>query len=577
MTFAADERGQSVLVGTILLFGILIIAFSSYQAFVVPNQNAEVEFNHNSEVQSDMQDLRNSLLDLRSVEDTNGEFRPVSEHRPVRVQLGTEYPARIVAVNPPSPAGTIETIDPVEPVRIEDAAVAGGEFESSPEVLLDRDLDTTFLRYRPNYNEFQDPPDTVIEHSLLYNEFRNAELTVRGQTVIRPETNRINLVLFSGDISRSSSQAVTLDPETLDGPTGTIPLEPAGDEMRIQLPTRKPEIWEDELAGSPGVNVNAEDDSITVELENEYDLRVTRVGFDGGTEDDTLTPIQLSREVGVGNGGDPLPGPRVFDADGPDEGDEPLGADDDFELTATVSNIGQISDERGGTTIQAAEWYLQGDDPGEGNAYPMETSDGEFLEDVEVDVIDDEVSATLLDEGENTLIIRGQDSRGIWGEDTDSVTVEVDESGDPMADRTDIIDAETTNEAGSIVDFTIETPDDGVVVTGLGIDYETGEGDADRVNNGGNDEVVFSGSDGRFDAGGGQQGINLGDDPVDFEDDGADGEYADLPEGTTDMTLAEFESDGSGRPEVDVSQDVFDVTLVFGDGSRDTYPIQVDG
>ncbi|MDZ7746206.1 MAG: hypothetical protein U5K28_06720 [Halobacteriales archaeon] len=52
--FRGDTRGQSVQVGVIILFAFAIIAFTSYQAVVVPQQNQQVEFDHNQEVQSDM-------------------------------------------------------------------------------------------------------------------------------------------------------------------------------------------------------------------------------------------------------------------------------------------------------------------------------------------------------------------------------------------------------------------------------------------------------------------------------------------------------------------------------------------
>ena len=295
MGFRDGERAQSTLVGAILLFAILIIAFSSYQAFVVPNQNAEVEFNHNSEVQTDMQDLRNSLLDVRSVED--GEV--VSEHRPVRVRLGTQYPARLIALNPPTPAGTLETEAAGSEFRIENANV-DGNFDGQPaDTLLgpnpDADLGTTFLSYSPGYSEYREAPQTTLEHSLLYNEFPSADITVREQTLIRPESNRLNIVLFDGDISQSSSQGVTLDPETLDGPTATVPIEPVDDEdITLQIPTQNPEIWEDTLSELPDVSVDSSNEnSVTVSLtDGGYTLRVTRVGFDGGAGDSEFTSIQ---------------------------------------------------------------------------------------------------------------------------------------------------------------------------------------------------------------------------------------------------------------------------------------------
>ncbi|MFC6976212.1 hypothetical protein ACFQL1_18425 [Halomicroarcula sp. GCM10025709] len=64
MEFVGDERSQSIQVGAVLLFAVLIIAFSTYQAFVVPDQNRQIEFNHNQEVQQQLQDLRNAIVSM---------------------------------------------------------------------------------------------------------------------------------------------------------------------------------------------------------------------------------------------------------------------------------------------------------------------------------------------------------------------------------------------------------------------------------------------------------------------------------------------------------------------------------
>jgi len=53
-----DERGQAIQIGAVILFSFVVIGFSLYQATVVPDQNSEVEFNHNQNVQQDMLSYR---------------------------------------------------------------------------------------------------------------------------------------------------------------------------------------------------------------------------------------------------------------------------------------------------------------------------------------------------------------------------------------------------------------------------------------------------------------------------------------------------------------------------------------
>lgn len=523
MVFGPDERAQSTLVGFILLFGILVIAFSSYQAVVVPNQNAEVEFNHNQDVQTDMQELRNSLVDVRSVERIEeGEYEIVSEHRPARVRLGTQYPARLIALNPPNPAGSLQTDDPSSGVTIENAEVTNADafvVESDRvEELVEDDfqagVDTRFISYQPQYNEYRNAPETVFEHSLLYNSFQEDDLVVRDQRLINDR--QLNILLFSGEVSRASGQTVTLDPETIDGPTGPINITADSGPIEITVPTKTPSVWEKEAAigtefGEGATHARVIDttaNQVTIELEEgeTYQVRAARVAFDGGTEENEFTPIQLANQdpPGMGTGDGALPGPQVSNAQGPDPDDEPLEAGDEFELTADVSSVGQTGEDnwRGGTTIQAAEWYVEGNDPGKGNANPMEAVDGEYLNDVEVGIAD-EVSTDDLEEGTNTVIIRGQDSRGIWSEneDTDSITVDVGEDAEPAEFYPNSGSANT----GTLEDFNNLQADDGDVASFLGDGGGGSAFDIDIVTNdvpSGDYTLEISVSDGSFQGGG---------------------------------------------------------------------------
>jgi hypothetical protein len=356
----------------------------------------------------------------------------------------------LIALNPPNPAGSLQTEDPASGVTIENAEVTNADafvVESDRvEELVEDDfqagVDTRFISYQPQYNEYRNAPETVFEHSLLYNSFQGDDLVVRDQRLINDR--RLNILLFSGEVSRASGQTVTLDPETIDGPTGPINITADSGPIEITVPTKTPSVWEKEAAigtefreGATHARViDTTANRVTIELEKgeTYQLRTARVAFDGGTEENEFTPIQLADQdpPGMGTGDGALPGPRVSNAQGPDPDDEPLEAGDEFELTADVSSVGQTGEDnwRGGTTIQAAEWYVEGNDPGKGNANPMEAVDGEYLNDVVVGVAD-EVSTDDFQEGTNTFVIRGQDSRGIWGEDTDIVNVEIEGEADP--------------------------------------------------------------------------------------------------------------------------------------------------
>ena len=102
MSLWVDRRGQSVVIGSLLIFTFLIIAFSSYQAFVVPSQNQQIEAEHFQETEEQFSMLRSEVVN--SID--SGATRSTA------IELGVEYPPRQIALNPPPASGRLATTDP---------------------------------------------------------------------------------------------------------------------------------------------------------------------------------------------------------------------------------------------------------------------------------------------------------------------------------------------------------------------------------------------------------------------------------------------------------------------------------
>ena len=191
MRLLADERAQSIQVGAVLLFAILVVFFAVWQAVVVPNQNEQVEFDHNQEVQSQLEQLRG---DLAAMADSS----TVRSHS---VDLGVRYPARLVSLNPPAASGRLETVGTTnESVAavIENATATGetGDFWNGSE----RSFNTGRIAYEPRYNEYAQPPETVLENGVLFNQFGNDRtLPLTDQVVI--DDDRIRIGALNGSLS----------------------------------------------------------------------------------------------------------------------------------------------------------------------------------------------------------------------------------------------------------------------------------------------------------------------------------------------------------------------------------------
>jgi hypothetical protein len=219
-----DGRAQAIQLGALLLFAILIINLSLFQVFVVPNQNSEIEFNHNENLQNDMVDIRNNVLETAST----GASSPTS------VKLGTQYPARTVFVNPANPSGSLrtESLGELKVLNAEATGEAGDYWDGS-----DRTFDTKSLVYQPSYNYYTNAPETVYENSVLYNRFDSGtELNVTGQQLVNGRT--ITLIALQGSASVSKTGSTTVETEPLSAPLRRLPLGRDGGPVTIEIPTQ---------------------------------------------------------------------------------------------------------------------------------------------------------------------------------------------------------------------------------------------------------------------------------------------------------------------------------------------------
>jgi len=245
MTFRDADRAQSLQVGAILLFGILIIGLATVQATVVPDGNAAVEFDHSRAVQSDLQDLRNALLGAADGDAT-----------PTRVTLGTTYTNRVFFVNPPPADGRLRTVGADHPAMNVTIAGAGGsvsidsEYENAREYWASApdagEYDTAGIAYTPDYSQYDGAPTTRYGNSVLFNTFDNgANRTLTGQRLV--QGNTINLLALRGDLDASGTDAETVDVETLSEQARTVTVD-ADDPLYVNVTSRLPaSVWNDEL------------------------------------------------------------------------------------------------------------------------------------------------------------------------------------------------------------------------------------------------------------------------------------------------------------------------------------------
>ena len=207
--FRGDERGQSVVIGSLLVFTILVLAFSSYQAFVVPEQNADVEADHFRTVEDQFAELRTNVVNAVEGDAT----------RSTAIDLGATYPSRAVALNPPPATGRLET------AGAGDVEVTEG---GTPEDICSDGATprTRSLVYTSGYNEYRPPQSIGYENRVVSREFRAG--TLFEQRLV--DSGKISLYLLTGEVDANGVDTYSLElnasreyTTTLTDPTVTVP------------------------------------------------------------------------------------------------------------------------------------------------------------------------------------------------------------------------------------------------------------------------------------------------------------------------------------------------------------------
>lgn len=220
MGLRGDSRAQAGQVGAILLFAVIIILLSIYQAYMIPNQDQQVEFNHFTGAQSDMVNLRNTVLKAGQEKST----------LPAGVTLGTRYPSRLIGVQPPGSSGSLrsETIGG----STDTIQLKGTDANISKICGIDSPT-TRRVTYSPDYNFLHSVGNVTYENSVTYTMGPDG-----GRALLTDQQlvtgNVLHLYPLVGPYNRTGSDRTAI---TLHG--GTTGVKPAvSGPFSLILPTR---------------------------------------------------------------------------------------------------------------------------------------------------------------------------------------------------------------------------------------------------------------------------------------------------------------------------------------------------
>ncbi|WP_227133728.1 Ig-like domain-containing protein [Halorubellus salinus] len=281
MTFFAEERAVSPVLGGILMFGLAMSLLILTQVSVVPAANQQLEFEHNQGVQKDFERFGSSTTRVAGSGATET----------VDVDLGVRYPNRFFLVNPGPASGSLST----------DAATFAIENVTSttPETAeyydsLGNDVtyQTTRLVYDPTYRQYANAPRTFYENGVVFNEYDGDVTLVTSRTPIVSDGD-ITLVLFDGNVQEQTTGTTSLTLQAASAPAKRIAVTDDGEPITLRIATLVPESdWQEYADGESAVTLHTYVDAdadprtpneVVLRLDDtrDYTLRVARVTLNG--------------------------------------------------------------------------------------------------------------------------------------------------------------------------------------------------------------------------------------------------------------------------------------------------------
>ena len=218
----SGNRAVSPVIGAVLMLALALVLLAVLQSTAIPALNAQEEFQHNQEAQTDLVEL----------ESTVDRVAAVGTSETATVAVGYRYPPRLLFINPPPVTGTLRTTDPGE-VTVANATAAGetGDYWTGG----NRTFGTTALVYTPSYNEYDSAPVTVYEPWGVYNRDRGETLALTPTDLV--DGRRVSLVALDGDLSASGTgtESVELSPNS--APVRTVTVRNDTGPLRVTVPT----------------------------------------------------------------------------------------------------------------------------------------------------------------------------------------------------------------------------------------------------------------------------------------------------------------------------------------------------
>jgi hypothetical protein len=279
-----DERAQAMQIGFILIFGILVLMLTMYQANIVPEQNRQAEITHSNDMEFEFSSIESNIFN------TGMDGTPSTKVYPMSMR----YQTRLITVNAPPPAGTLSTS------RVNEITISNSSMEHN--------VRTRYLKYDLDYRYYQNPPTYTYETGFTYRNFGDAQTAISQNQFIL--NNGFSIVALQGVYNKTSYNSERLRFERTDSLVKYEITDP-----EITVPTKlSNEFWVDfasEKSNLDVISYDSTEETVTLSRTGPVDLYLTSVSLsdtaDGGVNHEDID--LPSSNIGSDNPTDPTDPP----------------------------------------------------------------------------------------------------------------------------------------------------------------------------------------------------------------------------------------------------------------------------
>ena len=247
-----ENEGVSNIIGTLLIFAILVGLHAAAQTSLVPVWNKKVEYDHLDVVYNDMMLLKSDIKDAGLL----------GSPKSSEIHLGVRYPERMMFTNPSE--GAVGTLTVESGVKI----VVEYAINVSEELILIPPLTYNSSRIIYEPQGAINSPKFVYEHGILIRDFGTSNVTTEDQSLIDVEKNDIYIPVVNVSWNSRSKSSMGLEslviyPYTISSTRTRLEY------VNITMDTEYPEIWKKLFNNSDtGTDVNTTCINASVSLED---------------------------------------------------------------------------------------------------------------------------------------------------------------------------------------------------------------------------------------------------------------------------------------------------------------------